>query len=163
MNQQRYAQFLQRPCCPVEKLLIDRPVLGGQIAQCTEYPGHCSRPAFEDPAKHDLLPNPGGRFGEYIRKLKNNIVPCRYKRYSFHAGLPIHCVCLYNTYIGLSASFLSILYLQILAKVHYEWKAQRKIPFVKVGGFLRFRRTDLEKWLEKRTQQEKDFDILDDE
>jgi len=54
-------------------------------------------------------------------------------------------------------------YLGIKKTTLYEWKAQRKIPFVKVGGFLRFRRTDLEKWLEKRTHKEENFDILNDD
>lgn len=44
----------------------------------------------------------------------------------------------------------------------YEWKAQRKLPYVKVGRLLKFKRTDLGKWLEKKLQKEEDFDILDE-
>jgi excisionase family DNA binding protein len=32
----------------------------------------------------------------------------------------------------------------------YNWVAQRKIPFLKVGGALRFRPSALESWLKDR-------------
>ena len=32
----------------------------------------------------------------------------------------------------------------------YSWVHQRKIPFLKVGGLLRFRLSDIEKWLEQQ-------------
>ena len=86
-----------------------------------------------DPAQRDLPPYPGGRFGENISKLKNNTVPRRYNRYSVHADLPI-CCRLSNTHIGLSASFLSLLHFQILAKVHLQMKQGndivRRLPLI---------------------------------
>jgi excisionase family DNA binding protein len=40
----------------------------------------------------------------------------------------------------------------------YEWIIQKKIPHIKVGRLVKFRREDLEAWLGKRTQEErKDF------
>jgi len=44
----------------------------------------------------------------------------------------------------------------------YEWVSQKKIPHMKVGGLLKFKRGHLEKWLEKKLQKEEDFDILDE-
>jgi excisionase family DNA binding protein len=44
----------------------------------------------------------------------------------------------------------------------YEWIVQRKIPYIKVGRLVKFRREDLQKWLEKRIQEEKRFDIIDE-
>ena len=38
----------------------------------------------------------------------------------------------------------------------YEWVVQRKIPFIKVGRLTKFRRSDLEAWLKKRTSEEED-------
>jgi len=32
----------------------------------------------------------------------------------------------------------------------YKWVSERKIPFVKVGGALRFRRSALRDWLRQR-------------
>lgn len=45
----------------------------------------------------------------------------------------------------------------------YEWVVQKKIPHMKVGRLLKFRKDHLEKWLEKRLQKEEGYDILDDE
>jgi len=44
----------------------------------------------------------------------------------------------------------------------YEWIVQRKIPYIKVGRLVKFRREDLQKWLEKRIQEEERFDIIDE-
>jgi excisionase family DNA binding protein len=52
-------------------------------------------------------------------------------------------------------------FLGISINTLYEWIAQRKIPHIKVGRLLKFKRGDLEKWLEKRMQKEERFDILD--
>jgi excisionase family DNA binding protein len=43
----------------------------------------------------------------------------------------------------------------------YEWIVQRKIPYIKVGRLVKFRKEDLQKWLEKRIQEEERFDIID--
>jgi len=48
-------------------------------------------------------------------------------------------------------------------KYPLRMEGQNKIPYIKVGRSLKFRTTDLEKWLEKRAQQEEDFDILNDD
>jgi len=53
-------------------------------------------------------------------------------------------------------------FLGISKNTLYEWTSQKKIPYVKVGALLKFKRTDLERWLEKRTQEEERFDILDE-
>jgi len=50
-------------------------------------------------------------------------------------------------------------FLGISKNTLYEWTSQRKLPYVKVGGLLKFKRTDLERWLDKRTQEEERFDI----
>ena len=39
----------------------------------------------------------------------------------------------------------------------YEWVVQRKIPFIKVGRLTKFKRSDLELWLDKRTKEEEDL------
>lgn len=39
----------------------------------------------------------------------------------------------------------------------YEWVVQRKIPFIKVGRLTKFKRSDLEAWLDKRTKEEEDL------
>jgi len=45
----------------------------------------------------------------------------------------------------------------------YEWVVQKRIPYIKVGRLVKFKKEDLEKWLEKRFQGEEDFDILNDD
>jgi len=49
-------------------------------------------------------------------------------------------------------------FLGISKNTLYEWILQRKIPHIKVGRLVKFRREDLEAWLKRRTQEEeKDF------
>ena len=36
----------------------------------------------------------------------------------------------------------------------YNWIVQRKIPFIKVGRLTKFKSSELEAWLEKRTKDE---------
>jgi hypothetical protein len=117
MSQQRDAQVVERPGCPIEEFLIDRPVPVGQTAKCSKDTRYSHRAASENPAEHDLSPGPSGRLGKDIAKLENQIVPCRYKRCSIHADFPIQCWS-YNLHIGSSASLLSRLHLLILSKVH---------------------------------------------
>jgi len=45
-------------------------------------------------------------------------------------------------------------FLGISKNTLYEWIIQRKIPHVKVGRLVKFRKEDLEGWLKKRTQEE---------
>jgi len=52
-------------------------------------------------------------------------------------------------------------FLSISINTLYEWRSQNKIPYIKVGRSLKFRTTNLEKWLEKKFQGEEEFDILD--
>jgi len=47
-------------------------------------------------------------------------------------------------------------FLGIKKQTLYEWVVQRKIPFIKVGRLIKFRRSDLEAWLKKRTREEED-------
>ena len=54
-------------------------------------------------------------------------------------------------------------FLGISRNTLYEWIIQKKIPYVKVGRLVKFRREHLEKWLEKKLQKEEDFDILGDD
>ena len=51
-------------------------------------------------------------------------------------------------------------YLGIRKNTLYEWVIERKVPHVRVGRLLKFRREDLENWLRKRTQEEKDRDFV---
>ena len=46
-------------------------------------------------------------------------------------------------------------YLGIKKNTLYEWIIQKKIPYIKVGRLVKFRREDLEAWLRRRTQEEK--------
>lgn len=49
-------------------------------------------------------------------------------------------------------------FLGISKNTLYEWVIQKKIPYIKVGRLLKFRKEDLEEWLKRRTQEEnKDF------
>ena len=50
-------------------------------------------------------------------------------------------------------------FLGIRKNTLYEWVIERKIPHVRVGRLLKFRREDMEAWLKKRTQEEKDRDL----
>jgi len=54
-------------------------------------------------------------------------------------------------------------FLGISINTLYEWVSQKKIPHMKVGGLLKFKRGHLEKWLEKKLQKDEDFDIFGDE
>ena len=54
-------------------------------------------------------------------------------------------------------------FLGISINTLYEWVSQKRIPHMKVGGLLKFKREHLEKWLEKKVQKEEEFDILDDQ
>ncbi|MFA5394001.1 MAG: helix-turn-helix domain-containing protein [Candidatus Ratteibacteria bacterium] len=47
-------------------------------------------------------------------------------------------------------------FLGIKKNTLYEWIVQKKIPHLKVGRLVKFRKTDLEAWLEKRSQEEKE-------
>jgi excisionase family DNA binding protein len=46
-------------------------------------------------------------------------------------------------------------YLGISRNTLYEWTIQKKIPYIKVGRLVKFRKEDLESWLKQRTQEEK--------
>ena len=37
----------------------------------------------------------------------------------------------------------------------YQWIHQRKIPYVKIGGLVKFRPSEIEKWLEEKTVKER--------
>jgi len=47
-------------------------------------------------------------------------------------------------------------FLGISKNTLYEWIIQRKIPHLKVGRLVKFKKEDLEAWLKKRTQEEKE-------
>ncbi len=103
LDQQSLAQLVQRPSGSVKEFLVDGPMAVGQLSQDPKNAGHGSRSPFEDPSQGNLLKGSCGGFGENPTKLKNNAVPCRYRKCSVHADLPINGFL--NTYIGLSASF----------------------------------------------------------
>jgi len=46
-------------------------------------------------------------------------------------------------------------FLGIKKNTLYEWIIQKKIPHIKVGRLVKFKREDLEAWLKRRTQEEK--------
>ena len=51
-------------------------------------------------------------------------------------------------------------FLGIRKNTLYEWVIQKKIPHIKVGKLLKFKKEDLDAWLKKRTQEEsEDIDI----
>lgn len=39
--------------------------------------------------------------------------------------------------------------LNVEVQLVYRLKATKKIPFLKIGGIIRFRKADIEEWLEK--------------
>jgi len=43
--------------------------------------------------------------------------------------------------------------LGVSEKTLYGWVHQRKIPFLKMGGLLRFDLSDIEKWIQKKKVQ----------
>jgi excisionase family DNA binding protein len=47
-------------------------------------------------------------------------------------------------------------FLGIKKNTLYEWIVQKKIPHLKVGRLVKFRKAELETWLEKRSQEEKE-------
>ncbi len=51
-------------------------------------------------------------------------------------------------------------YLGVSATTLYTWVIQKKIPFVKVGRLNKFRKKDLDQWLERRTSQEQKQDFV---
>lgn len=46
-------------------------------------------------------------------------------------------------------------YLGISKNTLYEWVVQNKVPHIKVGRLVKFRKEDLEEWLKKRTRDER--------
>jgi len=52
-------------------------------------------------------------------------------------------------------------FLGISRNTLYEWIIQKKVPYVKVGRLVKFRSEDLQKWLERRLQEEENFDMID--
>jgi hypothetical protein len=115
-TKQLKTKIVQPPGGLIEKLLVYRPVPVGQVAQSANQVRHRRGTAIEDPAQGDLPPRAGRPLGKTIRKLMNQLFPCRYQSHSIHADLPI--VDLHNQYIGRSASFLSPYPFLQMAKVH---------------------------------------------
>jgi len=50
-------------------------------------------------------------------------------------------------------------YLGIKKSTLYDWVLQRKIPHTKIGRLLKFRIEDLDRWIDKRTKEEKNIII----
>jgi len=48
-------------------------------------------------------------------------------------------------------------FLGISKNTLYEWIVQKKIPYLKVGRLVKFKKEELEAWLKKRTQEEKEI------
>ena len=46
-------------------------------------------------------------------------------------------------------------FLGISKNTLYEWVVQNKVPYIKVGRLVKFRKGDLEEWLKKRTRDER--------
>ena len=51
-------------------------------------------------------------------------------------------------------------FLGISRNTLYEWIIQKKVPYIKVGRLVKFRKADLEKWLEKKLQKVESFDTI---
>ena len=47
-------------------------------------------------------------------------------------------------------------YLQLKESTIYSWAQDAKIPAIKIGRTWRFRRTDLDAWLERHLKDEED-------
>lgn len=50
-------------------------------------------------------------------------------------------------------------YLQLPLSGVYDLTHQRRIPFIKIGSRLRFRQSDVEKWLERQTASPKEATV----
>jgi excisionase family DNA binding protein len=48
-------------------------------------------------------------------------------------------------------------YLQLKESTIYSWAQDGKIPAIKIGRTWRFRRSDLDAWLERHLQEETDM------
>ena len=46
-------------------------------------------------------------------------------------------------------------FLGISKNTLYEWVVQNKVPYIKVGRLVKFKKGDLEDWLKKRTRDER--------
>ncbi len=46
-------------------------------------------------------------------------------------------------------------YLGVKKQTLYQWKFERKIPFIKVGSLLKFRKSSLDEWLREREVRNK--------
>ena len=46
-------------------------------------------------------------------------------------------------------------YLKIQESTVYTWARQRKVPAIKIGSFWRFRKEDIDRWLEERKDQKR--------
>lgn len=51
-------------------------------------------------------------------------------------------------------------FLGISKSTLYEWIVQKKVPHLKVGRLVKFRKEDLEEWLKQRTKEEERKDFL---
>jgi excisionase family DNA binding protein len=51
-------------------------------------------------------------------------------------------------------------FLGISKNTLYEWIVQKKIPHLKVGRLVKFRKEELEEWLKKRTKEEERRDFI---
>ena len=60
--------------------------------------------------------------------------------------------------LGIDAIQISEL-LGISRSTLYEWIIQKKIPCIKVGRLVKFKKSDLEEWIRKRTQNEEKISI----
>lgn len=45
-------------------------------------------------------------------------------------------------------------YLRVKPRTVYQWVWRRRIPFLKAGATVRFRRTELDEWLARRNRKE---------
>jgi len=52
-------------------------------------------------------------------------------------------------------------FFHISARTVYNWTVDKKIPYYKIGGLIRFKRSDLEGWVEKGKRSEHLKSLLD--
>ncbi len=50
-------------------------------------------------------------------------------------------------------------YLQIKAKTLYAWTESGEIPHYKIGRLIRFKKTDIDNWIEERRKEQDKFEI----
>jgi excisionase family DNA binding protein len=94
---------------------------------------------------------------DLIRTLKSLGIPALWESASFHRNLKTDD---FRKVLRMAADIMTIDevadYLRINKKTAYRLAADSKLPGFKVGGTWRFRRVDIEDWIEREASPKKD-------